>query len=632
MRIGIVAVHGVIPQAKYGFQDQIAEELRDHLNATGNYGGPWTTTVVKRESPSTSKVDVGNQPTISRVAKGDTEYFDVHEAYWSPLDKNVTTTAKVLYWLLQTVFLPINDTARFMASRAKVRWDVGTVAVIALATAVLWALALVGLTWGLGAAHIILGTERGADHPSLLSFDSGMLTGAFGAFAHPLSILGGLAPLAILALVVGGVGAFFGFQTARALWNLHSNWKRLQSDPIQKTSRWIAIVVLGVLSAAGLIVGFFLHMPNDRHLGIAAIAIILSVGMFEGGRLLANWFLPNFFGDVQIYTTRDANNTFYTLRESILNLVTEKIVDVVANKPAGKDYDCVYVLAHSLGSTIALDALMRIYNTQPSPPVSAKNWERIRGFITFGTSLEKTKYFFNAWNPTVSQSYDEWQDDLYGPLFTKEAGELKKKNGPGVGIFWMNYWYFTDFVSNEIVSYRSYVNVGAPMDTARANRSKAMVAAMASTVPIGGRAVARNCELPDTLFSLRPGKKFHPVTHGDYLGDAAFWNGRILDKDTGKRDLGALDILTSCVGCKDEPGTAKATAAATPIGPVGAGLRENARFEEPRDDERPEAQPMPDADVATEPDPSLHSFEPLTSEEARTTRGVYEPGEPGKKP
>jgi ABC-type antimicrobial peptide transport system permease subunit len=73
-------------------------------------------------------------------------------------------------------------------------------------------------------------------------------------------------------------------------------------------------------------------------------------------RSIATVFLAQFFGDVQIYCTHDENATFYALRRQILELVERTIVETIK-----AEYDRVYVFAHSLGSTIGLDALMRIY-------------------------------------------------------------------------------------------------------------------------------------------------------------------------------------------------------------------------------------------------------------------------------
>jgi hypothetical protein len=152
-------------------------------------------------------------------------------------------------------------------------------------------------------------------------------------------------------------------------------------------------------------------------------------------------FLAQFFGDVQIYRTHDENATFYALRRQILELVERTIVETIK-----AEYDRVYVFAHRLGSTIGLDALVRIYNLRIETGVEEEHWRRIRGFVTFGTALEKTRYFIDAYGQSLSASLEEWQDDYYGVVFTPHEMVLTQSNDIAEGIYWENYWYFWDFI------------------------------------------------------------------------------------------------------------------------------------------------------------------------------------------
>jgi len=138
MRIGIVAVHGVIPQLRFGFQDEVAAQLTEALNAPSQEPA-WTWTVVL---PSNGAANAANVPTISRVhqvhddpAHPASDFFDVHEAFWSPIDKGKTTFASICAWLLKTVFAPLNSFARYREHPLKVCWDLGYV-LLAFAIAV----------------------------------------------------------------------------------------------------------------------------------------------------------------------------------------------------------------------------------------------------------------------------------------------------------------------------------------------------------------------------------------------------------------------------------------------------------------------------------------------------------------
>jgi hypothetical protein len=442
--------------------------------------------------------DDPNQPTL--------DFFDVHEAYWSPIDKGKTTPVRVLQWLLTTVFLPINDTARYMERFKKVAWDIGFLLGMMLLGTLAFIGSVLAAAWALGATQLHV---------------SGMPSfGQTLEYLVPLTLLKGLTPSIVTALVAGFVGAYLLAQGVRAVWSLFHNLRvLLAGDPLQLTSRVIAIGILFALAAVGILVCILMPTSNGKPLLLPGLALAATVLFFQAGRALLLWFLQNFFGDVQIYTTRDENSDFFALREQILDLVTKTIISVADSSPVGQPYDRVHVLAHSLGSTIAMDALLRIYNAQKAGSVPSHSWDRIRSFVTFGSSLEKTKYFFNAWSPTASQSYEEWQNDLYGPLFTSDPSTLEPPT-PTHGIYWLNCWYFTDFVSDEMNSYRSYVLPGQPPSTRRKNRDAARAHAQKIGKPVAGRLVADN----RTRFGDWAPWRLHFVTHGDYLGDQNwFW-------------------------------------------------------------------------------------------------------------
>jgi hypothetical protein len=343
---------------------------------------------------------------------------------------------------------------------------------------------------------------------------------AYSLVAAPLTLINKLSLAVVVSLTAGILGGFLAAQTVRAIWSLAHNVAALtQTDPLQLTSRVVAIIVL---AAASFVCLRYCIAGGPSPLRVPGTVLAISVLLFQAGRALSLWFIVNFFGDVQIYTTRNENSDFFALREQILDLVTKTILYVGGTSPSGQPYDRIYIMAHSLGSTIAMDALMRIYNAKESAPAVRTIWERIRGFITFGTALEKTKYFFNAWSPTPSQAYQQWQNDLYGGLFNADASALVPAKQTH-GIYWLNCWYFSDFVSDRISSYRSFVLPGDPPSTRRVNRMKAQVFATDQGVAVAGRLIADN----RTRFGDFAPWRLHVVTHGDYLGDQTwFWEAR----------------------------------------------------------------------------------------------------------
>ncbi len=579
LRIGIVAVHGVMPQIRYGFQDEVATNLCRALNCRNGAPGPWEMSVVL---PSNGTADAQDVPTISRVhiagqdpASPTSDYFDVHEAYWSPLDKNKTNIASVLQWLVATIFAPFNDFARYREWPPKVGWDIGYIlagllaAIGALLAAGLWAAKLLKYFLKFTCYHntstvafvdctkppIPLWTQIGTDSrhfwPALGSaFQT--LFGMLGILLSPLTLVKALTPTVIALLVCAAVASFLIWQGVRASVFLLAHARELKRrDSVQFGSRIIAILVLIALAIPLAAVACLWPIaPEKPPLGATVLWTVAAVAAFDLGKTVLTKFVVNFFGDVQIYTTRDQNSAFYALHDAILDKVVAVLLNVVTRHPAGSPYDRVYVLGHSLGSSIAMDALLRLYNVQAtsgfaSPIITPCDWQRIRAFVTFGTALEKTKYFFNAWNATPSQVWEQWSGEIYGSVFTAEGSALNAPSNVGYGIFWHNSWFFSDFVSDQICSYRSFLLPGDRLSSLNSHKANVRKNSRTPGERFAGRIVGAN------RWTFGPIE--HVQTHTWYLeGDwfwapsppisAARWRKKLPPQTT---NLGVLDVLTA---------------------------------------------------------------------------------------
>ncbi len=544
--VGIVVVHGVIPHPRYAIQDQTAAELVLRLNQRDNSAGSpnaWVVDVLNPppahplasppSPPPSPPASVVPKTTLSRVhratapgAPSDGDVFDVVEAYWSPLDKNKTTYRSVLAWLLRTVFTPLNTTARYMASWSKSGFDIGYVGLAALLAvgslvAALW-LALHALQ------ALVVITARPGTTPSFATL--------WEILGQPTQLAKALTVRAGIILAVGAVGAFLLAQALKGIISVLRQRAKLAEIPVQLWSRIAVIVLLLVLAAAGLLTAYYRPLESGRAMGGAAWLFVFSALFFEFARALLQSFLVNFFGDVQIYTTHDENSDFYGLRESILEVVTRTIADMTSKTAAdgARPYERVHVLAHSLGSTIALDALIRLYNLKQQAAYDPADFDRIRSFVTFGSALEKTKYFFDATNASPSLALDQWRDDAYGVLFSKDRAALDFPNGSREGIYWTNFWYSLDPIANEIDSYRSFLVPGEQL--ADASRVRKAVADASAAVP-GQTAIPRPiCENHNHRGVINP-FVLRFIPHGDYLGDGWFWYGN--------PEFGTLDVVTS---------------------------------------------------------------------------------------
>ena len=492
-RVAIVAVHGVAPHPRYEFQDEVAGDLCARLNERD--GAPrWELRVINPRGVLQPGQD-DPHPTISRVLQaGDDErspqrsFFDVIEAYWSPIDKGATNWVWVLGWILRSVFVPFNTVARIRAPWTKQVFDYSFIGGALVIAFVLFGLSLTAV-W-LSAVNVLTITGLIA-HSSV----GEAITVLNGNAAAP----GGGSVKIVVWLFVGIAGAFLLGQALAAAGKTYLQRKALLRHPASIWHRALAIAVLAFIGGF-LIYGMAVAKFPRGEMGWAGVGLLIGIFVaFQVGYALLIDFILNFFGDVQIYTTRDENDArFYGLRDAIMDTAVTAIIEAVTpERNGGTDYNRVVVLSHSLGGTIATDAITRLKQGCEQGAIAAEQFAKIRAFAMLGSSLEKTRYFFNVAGETPSVSYEAWRGKAFESIFGSDPALLAARSAPR--IFWANYWYFTDPICNEIQSYED---------------------------------VCHN-EQGSHHMSL-----LHPLIHSDYLDDPWVW---FSSKDGAH--LGLLDII-----------------------------------------------------------------------------------------
>ena len=492
--IAIVAVHGVDSHPRYEFQDQVASDLCMRLNQRDG-DETWKIEVVNPTNVLESGTD-DPLPTTTRVMHGGDDidepkrdFFDVIEAYWSPIDKGATNWLSVLMWILRSVFTPFNTTARVEAPFLKQCFDYGFIGGALVVAFILFGISVTAV-W-LSAIHVL--TITGLMNNSTV----GQAITALDANA---AAPGGARIKIIVWIFVGIVGAFL---VGQALEAIVKTWMQRQALRENRTSIWHRALAIGVVIVVGGVLIYAMAVTKfpKGEMGWSGVAFLVGIFLaFQIGYALLIGFIVGFFGDVQVYTTRDENNArFYSLRDAILDTAVTAIMRAVTpERNGGYDYDRVVVLSHSLGGTIATDAITRLKRGTEQGALDPAAFAKVRAFAMLGSSLEKTDYFFDVEGSTTpSMSYDEWRGKAYEKLFSDDPKLLTAKRSSR--IFWVNYWYFQDPICNEIRSYK---------DVCRNER--------------GHRHV--------TLI--------HPLIHSDYLDDPWVWQS---SKD--RKHLGLLDII-----------------------------------------------------------------------------------------
>jgi hypothetical protein len=493
-RVAIVAVHGVAPHPRYEFQDQVSSLLCTRLNERDG-PGTWTLDVINPRDVLERGVD-DPLPTTSRVLRiGDdvTEpaatFYDVIEAYWSPIDKGETNWFWVLQWILRSVFAPFNTTARIHAPFLKQFFDFSFIGGALLLSFALFALSLV-MVWE---SAIRLATITGISQRSTVGEAIGALNASVTSpTGHPVVL--------IVWLLIGIVGAFLVGQALGAIFKTWTQRKALARNRGAIWHRVLAILIVAILGSAMIYGMADARFPTGRSMGWSGVTFLVLIFLaFQIGYALLIGFIVNFFGDVEIYATRDENDArFYGLRDAIMDTaVTALMRAVTPARNGGYDYDRVILLSHSLGGTIATDAITRLKQACEQGALALEQFEKVRAFVMLGSSLEKTRYFFDVSGATPSVSYEEWRGKAYESIFSADPAVMQKKDG--AKIFWLNYWYFQDPICDEILSYAD---------------------------------VCRNEQ------GSRHITPFDPLIHSDYLYDPWVW----FSSEDGEH-LGMLDVI-----------------------------------------------------------------------------------------
>lgn len=506
-RIAIVAVHGIGPAQRYALQDEVAENLAARLP------GQWSKAAFF--PPSGDGLDALHHGSALRLSQDDEHaehdvVFDVYEGYWSPIDKNRTSVPSVLSWLLNSLFAPLNAVTPLPARGKKLAFDLVFVFV---AIALVFLLPL--------AAIAVFGTSYADFSADRFSGREVSLFGVLRLLRTNVPMLRyGLEVHYLLSMVLGAAGwyiiAHVAISFLTSLRMRRGSGKEAHQFAWQQKMRLLAVMTGAALIAFSWSVPAFRHERFAFHwepLLLLGVALLIRLAL-----ALAKDFFVNRLGDIQIYATGDHNSTHYYLRERILEAVESTLARVLTTEEGGSPYyERVYVVAHSLGSTIAMDALIHLYQAVEAHELSRDAWDRIKAFVTLGTALEKTKFFFGSRNPSLTESFQHWRDDVYGRLFSRDPASLERQAVSGAHtIFWANYWYFRDVVANKVSTYRASADQGGDGET-------------------------------DICFNVRlreRGKTFfdNPWVHSDYLGDPHFWSG--VDYK-GEARIGVTEILTS---------------------------------------------------------------------------------------
>ena len=173
------------------------------------------------------------------------------------------------------------------------------------------------------------------------------------------------------------------------------------------------------------------------------VATVVSLALSTFG---ITKFLEDFVGDVQQYVSYEETDRLYQRRKAVLESGMRQLRHVLLDPLCKR----VVVVAHSLGTAVAVDSLLGLwrYNRAarasgaPKDPVDL---EKISHLLTYGSPVDKINYFF-AVGRSDSATYEDLVESLRGDIGTPPFS----KPGRQPRIHWINFWDKGDTISGPI--------------------------------------------------------------------------------------------------------------------------------------------------------------------------------------
>jgi hypothetical protein len=370
---------------------------------------------------------LGRAEATLQLTGGNAPARDVHiyEAYWAPLTEGRISLAQTIKFLVTTGVDGIRHSFRPIARYdgvtgvgdppivekprpyRNVLWSFSILLILLAVITMNAAISVAQLQWLLrqddAAPRALLAMLTG----DLFTFEL-MLIAAFLLFQGALAIrrqarhrssswrLPGVASGTLWAVTAGGAvfSVFVGLLIIPAHYWAHQSAAAYAPGPLEQAllrwptetvQQWI-VGLLSRLNDAGWLTTGVEERPW-RALQAHALLVwgVILLASMRGRRLLVEYV-----GDVAIYVTAHTLSTFDQIRDDIKALV-RRIVCAIYQQ--GR-YERVVIVGHSLGSLIAYDALNA---TMLADSLSgAYGVQRTRRFVTFGSPLDKTAFFFRA--------------------------------------------------------------------------------------------------------------------------------------------------------------------------------------------------------------------------------------------
>lgn len=457
----VIYVHGIGSQRRYEESARLIDRLDQFLGAQTDISGGILRKIkpkveVNRAQPNgkpVTYIGASLTPKDPGAALGDVRFY---ECYWAPLMAGEKSALGVLQWIalqalrpFKTLRAPWNEMHRLRRA------------------------ALADLCERDPAAA---GAEpqdwedllQIYDRFDKLEVQQGPEAGGFEAF------------LAFIPVAMSRPGQSADPATVARLSSLACAW-RAHYRRTEWQNGMVLITMLLALLLAGLALLWLVHwglaalgafsqaLGADSPLG-QALASYLKPGWAQALTVAGfvvtawfGWFLTDYLGDVEVWTTYEETNEKNKARAAVIEACTglmqhvlaDGVVDGLGNaNPQGR-CERVVVIAHSLGTSVAHDALLELRKCNKvaghsEEMIGAFYLKLISHFITMGSPIDKINYFFETVR-SKSHRYLRVVEELRGDIgtapFSLNAGVHAKP-----WVHWINFWDQADVISGPLAS------------------------------------------------------------------------------------------------------------------------------------------------------------------------------------
>lgn len=446
----VVAVHGIGQHQPYEMAGALADGLVRVAEERG--ASAMIEQIVPKPQPG-SETPPGRIYRVVTSADPNT-FVDIYEAYWAPLTAGLTSFLGIIWWLFINTFIPSRIMRR---PNSKTLFDVGvsvvSVALIAVAYYCLFG-ALLETTQAVTRAF----AGGSAVYAPQFAFDLGRgFSGTLkslqilnGSWAAPSRLPLGTLSLGSLSQVLSPVTLVWLLATAAGVYALFQFIYRvgqLVTDLREFGRRAAANLIILAASVGAYLLALGSVTPEFFTYGYIYVAY----------RLVNLWvtkYFVDYIGDIEVYVSRDSKNARFMAREQIRGRAVDAIRAALTSR---EDYAEVLVLGHSLGSVVGLDALREV-RRQAGTALTFDQFRRVAAFVTFGSPLEKTRFFFDRISPNDGGRWIEFLREIqqtFRVLMPASAAGPATVPVPGREhrIRWYNFWYFADLIANSLASY-----------------------------------------------------------------------------------------------------------------------------------------------------------------------------------